>query len=184
MILGSKTRLRAIEREDIPTFVRWLNDPAVRQYLEMYLPISRAEEEQWFEAYLKNSSSRIFTIIDTEDGVSIGNVGLHELDWKNRCATLGIVIAEKEYWGRGYGSDAIAALLDFAFREMNLHRIQLSVYEFNQRAKRCYEKCGFRHEGRAREAFFSGGRYHDSLLMAILRHEYLNEESPRGEAQD
>ncbi len=183
MILGEKTRLRAIEREDIPTFVRWLNDPEVRQYLEMYLPMSRAEEEQWFEAYLKNSSSRIFAI-ETEDGESIGNVGLHEIDWKNRSASLGIVIAEKEYWGRGYGSDAIVALVDFAFREMNLHRIQLSVYEFNQRAKRCYEKCGFHEEGRAREAFYSDGRYHDSLLMAILRHEYLNEESLRGEAHD
>jgi RimJ/RimL family protein N-acetyltransferase len=183
MILGKKTRLRAIEREDIPTFVGWLNDPEVRQYLEMYLPLSMAEEEQWFEAYLKDSSSRIFAI-ETEDGETIGNIGLHKLDWKNRNATLGIVIAEKKYWGRGYGSDAIAALLGFAFREMNLHRIQLSVYEFNQRARRCYEKCGFRHEGTCREAFFSDGRYHASLLMAILRHEFLDEEFPRGEAQD
>ncbi len=175
MILGKKTRLRAIEREDIPTFVRWFNDPEVRQYLEMYLPMSKAEEEQWFEAYLKNSNSRIFAV-ETEDGENIGNVGLHEIDWKNRSATLGVVIAEKEYWGRGYGSDAIVALVDFAFREMNLHRIQLSVYDFNERAKRCYEKCGFREEGRAREAFYSDGRYHDSLLMAILRDEYLSGE--------
>jgi RimJ/RimL family protein N-acetyltransferase len=184
MILGKKTRLRAIEREDIPTFVRWFNDPEVRQYLEMYLPMSRAEEEQWFEAYLEDSTSRIFAIVDAEDGVVIGNVGLHGLDWKNRSATLGIVIAEKEYWGRGYGSDAITALLDFAFGEMNLHRIQLSVYEFNQRAMRCYEKCGFRHEGRARDAFYSRGRYHDSFLMAVLRQDFASHDLAGGETQD
>lgn len=178
MILGEKTRLRAIEREDIPTFVRWFNDPEVRRYLEMYLPMSRAEEEQWFEAYLKNDSSRFFGI-ETGEGVLIGNVGLHSIDWKNRSAVLGIVIAEKEYWGRGYGSDAITTLLRFAFGEMNLHRIHLSVFDFNERAIGCYEKCGFRHEGRAREAMYRDGSYHDSLHMAILRQDFFNEDSPR-----
>jgi RimJ/RimL family protein N-acetyltransferase len=175
VILGEKTRLRAIEREDIPTFVRWLNDPAVRYYLEMYLPMSKAEEEQWFEAHLKDKNSHIFAI-ETEDGVPIGNIGLHSVDWRNRSAVLGIVIAEKEYWGQGYGTDAITALLGFAFREMNLHRVFLFTYDFNERAIRCYEKCGFQHEGRAREAVFRDGRYHDSLLMGILRGDFINEE--------
>lgn len=183
MILGQKTRLRAIEREDIPTFVRWLNDPEVRHYLEVYLPMSQAEEERWFERQLEDDSSRVFGV-ETEEGVLIGNVGLSDLDWKNRSAFLGIVIAEKEYWGRGYGSDAIVTLLGFAFGEMNFHRIYLSVFDFNQRAVRCYEKCGFRHEGRAREALFRDGRYHDALQMAILRQEFFDKELTAGEALD
>ena len=105
MIRGERIRLRAIEREDIPAFVRWFNDPEVRHYLEMYLPMSKAGEEQWFEAHLKDESSQIFAI-ETDEGELVGNIGLGDLDWKNRSATLGIVIAEKEYWGRGYGSDA------------------------------------------------------------------------------
>jgi len=177
VILGEKTRLRAIEREDIPTFVRWFNDPEVRRYLEMYMPMSKAEEEQWFERYLKDDNSRFFGI-ETCDGVLIGNVGLHSIDWKNRSAVLGVVIAEKEYWGKGYGSDAITTLLSFVFGEMNLHRIHLSAFEFNERAIACYEKCGFRHEGRAREAMYRDGRYHDSMHMAILRQDFFNEDSP------
>ncbi len=177
MIVGQKTRLRAIEREDIPTFVKWLNDPEVRHYLEMYLPMSKAEEEGWFEAQLKDDSSRIFAI-ETEEGVHIGNISLGDLDWKNRNAFLGIVIGEKEYWEQGYGTDAVIALLDFAFKEMNLHRIYLFTYDFNQRAIRCYEKCGFRHEGRARQAHFQDGRYHDHILMGILREEFLNRAPP------
>jgi RimJ/RimL family protein N-acetyltransferase len=183
VIVGQKTRLRAIEREDIPNFVRWLNDPEVRRYLELYLPISKAEEEKWFETQLENESSRVFGI-ETEEGVLIGNIGLSELDWKNRNAYLGIVIAEKGYWGQGYGSDAITSLLRFAFGEMNLHRISLSVFDFNQRAIRCYEKCGFRHEGRAREALYRDGSYRDTFQMAILRHELPDAESPQDKTPD
>jgi UDP-4-amino-4,6-dideoxy-N-acetyl-beta-L-altrosamine N-acetyltransferase len=183
VIVGEKSHLRAIEREDIPTFVRWLNDPEVRHYLNLYLPLSKAQEEEWFAAHLRDDSSRVFTI-ETEDGVAIGNIGLHDLDWKNRSALLGIVIAEKEYWGQGYGSDAITALLRFAFGEMNLHRIWLAVFDFNERAIRCYEKCGFRHEGRAREAMFRDGRYHDALQMAILQQEFTGLESPPGGTVD
>lgn len=135
--------------------------------------MSRAEEEGWFEALLQDDSRRIFAI-ETEEGSHIGNIGLGDVDWRNRKAALGIAIAEKEYWGRGYGTDAVMTLLDFAFNEMNLHRVHLSVFEFNRRAIRCYEKCGFRHEGREREAFFRDGRYHDSLLMGILREEFIN----------
>ncbi len=95
---------------------------------------------------------------------------MHNIDWKNRSAELlGIFTGEKEYWGQGYGSDAINALLRFAFREMNLHRIYLHVHDYNERAIRCYEKCGFQLEGRQREALFRDGRYHDVLLMSILR---------------
>ena len=171
MIQGQKTKLRAIEREDLPIFVRWFNDPEVRQYLAMYMPMSMAEEEKWFERQLEDRDGKIFAI-ETEDGVHIGNCGLHSIDWKNSKAYLGIVIGEKEYWNQGYGSDAIRVLLGFAFGEMNLHRVFLTVYGYNERAIRCYEKCGFRHEGRQREARFSDGRYHDELMMGILREEF------------
>lgn len=179
MIHGQKTKLRAIEREDISTFVRWFNDPEVRQYLAMYMPMSMAEEERWFEEQLADQSSRIFAI-ETHEGVHIGNIGLHSIDWKNRKAVLGIVIGEWEYWGQGYGSDAIRTLLGFAFGEMNLHRVYLTVYGCNERAIRCYARSGFRHEGRLREARFSDGRYHDELMMGILREEFEASQSEGG----
>ncbi|HID86791.1 MAG TPA: N-acetyltransferase [Anaerolineae bacterium] len=171
MIEGEKVKLRAIEREDIPRFVRWLNDRELLGYLTRYMPLSKAEEERWFERQLEDESGRIFAI-ETREGVHIGNIGLHEIDWKNGHAELGIFIGEKEYWGQGYGTDAILTLLDFAFNEMNLHRVYLRVLAFNHRAIRCYEKCGFALEGTEREAVFRDGRYHDQLLMGILREEF------------
>jgi RimJ/RimL family protein N-acetyltransferase len=87
---------------------------------------------------------------------------------------LGIIIGDKGHWGRGYGSDAIGALLRWAFDNLNLNRIHLTVWSYNTRAIRCYEKCGFRHEGIMRQARYYDGQYHDEWVMAILRDEFLN----------
>ncbi len=170
MLFGESVRLRAIEREDIPTFVRWFNDPEVRRYLLMYEPLSKAREERWFEAHLDKQNEFIFAIeVRTEEGwVHIGNIGLHRVDWKNRNATLGIALGEKAYWGRGYGTDAVRTALRFAFQELNLHRVELEVVADNLRAIRCYEKAGFVREGTRREAIFRDGRYHDAHVMAVL----------------
>ena len=136
-------------------------------------PLSTADEERWFERQLEDQNSELFAI-ETADGVHIGNIGLHDVNCQHRHAQLGIVIGEKEYWGKGYGSDAVRTALRFAFETMNLHRVSLRVYEDNARAIRTYEKCGFQHEGRAREAIFRKGRYYDELRMGILRREFAN----------
>jgi RimJ/RimL family protein N-acetyltransferase len=179
MIVGQRTRLRAIERSDIPAFLRWLNDPEVRRHVSRVLPISQAEEERWFEGLLGDDSRHIFAV-DTSEGEHIGSCGLHDLDWKNRNAVCGIVIGDKSRWNQGYGTDALRTLLRFAFEELNLHRVFLHVYGFNQRAIRCYEKVGFRHEARLRERRFTAGRYVDDLVMGILRDEW-NAQGDRNE---
>ncbi|MER3398817.1 MAG: N-acetyltransferase [Chloroflexota bacterium] len=174
MLIGDRVRLRGIEREDLPTFVRWFNDPEVRQYLMMYEPMSMAKEERWFEEMLEHKNDFVFAIEAQigEQWVHIGNVGLHRIDWKNRTAMFGIALGEKAYWGQGFGTDATRTMLRFAFEELNLHRVELEVFDFNPRAMRSYEKAGFRHEGTRRQALFRHGRYHDVHLMAILQSEY------------
>ena len=169
-IQGQRTRLRAIERDDLPRFVRWFNDPETRGYLAMRYPLSLVEEEQWLEK-LATRDDYVFAI-EAEDGTHIGNIGLHDIQAENRCAVLGIIIGEKDHWDRGYGTDAIRAVLQWAFDYVNLHRVMLRVHEHNPRAIRCYEKCGFQHEGRLRESCFRGGQYYDELIMGILRHEF------------
>lgn len=175
MLIGERVRLRSIEREDLPTFVRWFNDPEVRQYLLMYEPMSMAKEERWFEEMLERKNDFLFAIEAQigEQWVHIGNVGLHRIDWKNRTAVFGIVLGEKAYWGQGFGTDATRTILRFAFEELNLHRVELEVFDFNTRAMRSYEKAGFHHEGTRRQALFRHGRYHDVHLMSILQSEYL-----------
>ncbi len=180
MLYGDRIRLRGIERTDIPTFTRWFNDPEVRQYLAMYAPISTAMEERWFEARLEAKDEHMFAIEARagDDWIHIGSAGLNRIDWKNRNATFGISLGEKTFWGKGYGTDATVTMLRFAFDELNLHRVELEVYECNPRAMRCYEKAGFRHEGIRRQALFRDGRYQDTHRMAVLRDEFRYHAGP------
>ena len=90
---------------------------------------------------------------------------------EDRNADFGIAI-ERGHWDQGYGTDATRTILRFAFTEMNLHRVSLGVLDYNARARRCYEKCGFREEGRVREHHFHDGRWHDQIMMGILQHEF------------
>jgi RimJ/RimL family protein N-acetyltransferase len=95
-----------------------------------------------------------------------------DTDWISRNAEVGIVIGEKDYWNKGYGSEAMQLMLKHGFETLNLHRIWLRVYGFNTRAIRAYEKSGFVHEGRKREASFIQGKYHDVLIMSVLQPEW------------
>lgn len=174
MTVGEKIRLRPIERDDLPVYVRWFGDPEVRRHLAVYLPFSLAQEEEWFAGLAGriNSGREVLLAVETAEGIHIGNVGLHAINWKDRSTELGIVIGEKSYWGQGYGSDAVRTLLRLAFETMNLHRVFLRVDADNGRAIRCYEKCGFQREGVLRDAVFRDGRYYDQLLMSILQTEF------------
>jgi RimJ/RimL family protein N-acetyltransferase len=171
---GDSVRLRPIERDDLPTYVAWFGDPEVRRHLDLYLPFSLAQEERWFEGLQArlDKQETVLLAIETSEGVHIGNVGLVPINWKDRNAEAGITIGDKSYWDRGYGSSAIRAMLEIAFRQMNLHRVFLRVHEDNLRGIRCYEKVGFKQEGTMRESVFKEGAYRDVHLMGILRPEY------------
>lgn len=174
MLYGKGLRLRAIERADIPNFVRWFNDPEVRRFLLRHRPLSQAEEERWFEEQLSRTDTLILAIEVQvgEEWVHIGNIGLHRIDLKNRTATLGIVIGEKAFWGKGYGREALRVLLRYAFFELGLHRVELETFAFNERALRCYRAVGFKEVGVRRQALFRDGAFHDLILMDLLAEEF------------
>ena len=175
MIYGERIRLRAPEREDLPRFVAWLNDPEVREHILLYQPMSLAEEEHWFEEMLKRPDEEHPMVIEIRQGDSwkaVGNCGMLNLDWRNRSSELGIFIGDKSHWNQGYGSEVMQLLLAHGFNTLNLHRIYLRVNETNQRGIRAYEKAGFVHEGRWRQAQFQDGRYIDVLWMSVVRSEW------------
>jgi RimJ/RimL family protein N-acetyltransferase len=118
----------------------------------------------------------VFSILIIDElslGKHIGNCGLHNIDWKNRVTEVGIMIGEKEYQGKGYGTEAMELLLKYGFETVNLNRIQLHVYDFNIRAIKSYTKIGFIEEGRMRQAQFKNGKYCDMILMSMLHEEWL-----------
>jgi len=168
MIIGEKVNIRAVEKDDLPRYVRWFNDPEVRENLAMFYPMSLAEEEKWFEDKLKRGENSKTFAVETKEGVHIGGTGLDSINWKDRNAEFGIFIGEKNYWNKGYGTDATKTIVKFAFEEMNLARVYLRVYDDNPRAIRVYEKAGFEREGVLRKHIFRKGRYSDVIIMGIL----------------
>lgn len=180
MIRGERIYLRPAEREDLPTFVRWLTDAEVTRTLGIRSPFSLAMEEKWFEGMVERQgkSDYHFVICLIDGDRPIGTAGLHGLDLENGGAEFGISIGEKAEWDRGYGTDALRAICDFGFGALRLERIDLHVYAENARAIRSYEKAGLRHEGRLRHANFREGRHSDVLIMSILRDEWLALDRP------
>lgn len=181
VIRGERVYLRGSERSDIPTFVRWFNDGEYLQYLGMRAPMSEAGEETWFTEMMarEGKDAYHFVMCRLEDDKPIGTIGLFAIDQLNGSAGIGIGIGEKQLWGQGYGTDAMFALLDFGFGQLRLERMWLEVYDYNARARRSYEKCGFMLEGTERHAMFRHGEYHDMHLMAILREEWAAQERKR-----
>lgn len=177
MILGENIRLRAIERTDIPRFVRWMNDPEVTQFLLMSSPLSFAMEEKWFDEQAQRpphlGQVLAIEVRVGDEWVHIGNTGLHNVDPINRTAEFGIIIGEKDYWNRGFGTRAVRLTLQHGFEHLNLNRIYLDVFETNPRAMRAYESAGFTHEGVLRKAIFKNGRYIDVMIMSMLQSEWM-----------
>jgi len=174
MFRGGKVQLAVVQREYLPQYVEWLNDWQVAQFLNpgIPMPFNLEDETDWFDNRRKSKENFVFAIITLDENKLIGNCGLHNVDLKNRTAVFGIFIGDKNYWNKGYGTDATRALLRFAFGELGLNRVELEVYDFNPRAMRAYEKAGFRSEGVRRQALYREGKFHNIHRMGILREEW------------
>lgn len=174
MIEGKLVNLRAPDIGDLERNTRWVNDREVTRFLAFRYQMSLAAEENWLRDVAAKPASyeRVFLAIETKEGTHIGNTNLFEVKAEDRKAKLGIMIGERSCWSKGYGTDALMTLLRFAFEEMNLNRVELDVFDFNERGIAAYRKCGFVEEGRRRQALYRGGKYHDVLVMGVLRGEW------------
>ncbi len=176
MIYGERIRLRAPEREFIPLFTEWINDPEVIHGLQIISPMSLVGEEIWFDNMLKRPKFEQPLTIECKDNqgnyIPIGNIGLLAIDWISRKSEFGIMIGNKNYWNKGLGTEAIKVFLNYCFNTINLNCVRLSVYSYNIKAKQLYEKMGFKYEGKLREAIYKFGEYHDEIKMSILKSEW------------
>lgn len=131
------------------------------------------ETEKYILATASQSSAKAYMIEEKETNQIIGIIFLINIDYKNRSAECIIDIGVKTMWGKGIGKTAISLIFEFAFNELHLHQISLQVFSFNERDIKLYEKLGFVFEGRLRETLYRFGEWHDTILMGILKDEYL-----------
>lgn len=173
MLRGEKVALRPVEREDLKRLHELWQDVELAMLAGgAWSPWPLAAEEKDFDKHLEDEDKSDFVI--EADGKVIGDIGLHREDRNRRdgTASMGVSILDREYLGKGYGRDAIAVLLDWAFRIQNYRRIWLETLGRNERAIRCYRSLGFVEEGRLRQHAYSNGAYDDVICMGLLRDEW------------
>ena len=165
--------LRRHVPENLGAFRRWYADPEIARLARYQESPMRPEEiERFFAARVVGPDALAMAIHEASTGRLIGTCAFSQLDGDNGSALFHITIGEKDTWGQGYGTEATRLMLDHAFGSLGLHRIALFVFEFNERAIRAYQRCGFVLEGRSRESIWRDGRWWDELAMSVLESDW------------
>jgi RimJ/RimL family protein N-acetyltransferase len=173
-LVGKKVVLRPINTEsDRAAMTRWVNDPEITFCLKHVLPITAREECEWLDGIGKSTKNITLAIETKDDHKLIGSMGIHDIWWTSRVGTTGALIGEKEYWGRGYGTDAKMILLNYAFNTLNLQKICSTVIAFNKRSLRYSLHCGYTIEGRRPHHIFRNGRYYDLIDLGLFKKDWL-----------
>ncbi|MDR2516375.1 MAG: GNAT family N-acetyltransferase [Spirochaetaceae bacterium] len=177
---GNKCYLSPINVNDAEKFAEWLNDLEVTVNLTLYNNVINTENEK---ALLENlSKEHHYSIIDQETNALLGSCGFVDIDHLNQTAEVGICIGNKQYWNRGYGTEALILLLDYGFKALNLHNVLIRVYAFNERAAKCYEKAGFKLMGKRRDTLRRGKKKYDVTYLDILYDEFYETNAARIES--
>ncbi len=174
LLLSEEIKLSSIKESDIDAIVEWFDDYEFLTYFDMLPAIPQIKEQvnETLEYFTKPQNRIIFAIRHIASKKIIGITGLDDIQWNNGTATLFIGIGDKEHTGKGYGKEALKMLINFGFYELNLHRLQLSVIAYNERAIGLYEGIGFVKEGAYREFINRGGRRVDLNLYGLLKREW------------
>jgi RimJ/RimL family protein N-acetyltransferase len=171
----SLVTLRPLAETDVDHIMTWVNRPEIVGNLAAFsgTAMTRDDELAWIRRTL-TTSDRVWSVVATDGGRYLGQVGIHQIHARSKVGRLGVVIATREEMGKGYGSAAIRAALDRGFGELGLHKLWLMVFRKNERGQRLYKKLGFVEEGILREEYFHEGGWHDMVRMSMLAHEHAS----------
>lgn len=166
--------LRSIESDDInQTYLNWLNNPEVNQFLETrFLPQSIEAIQSYWYKHRDDKCNPWFAITLTDEKKHIGNIKIGPIQWIHRNADISLFIGERDCWGNGYATEAIELVRDWAFHELDLQKLNSGIYSGNIGSRRAFEKCGFKLEGTLREEVYSNGSRIDVWRMGLTRNDW------------
>ena len=169
---GERIYLRPLDKGDLKYIKKWGNDAEILSLIGEVKPMTQGDVEAFFEKVQNDKNRDWFTIVLKENNRVIGEAGLLRMFKPWRTTDMTIIIGEKDVWGKGYGTETIHLLMEYAFKQLNFHRISIGVVDFNERAIRFWEKVGFKKEGVQRDGYFFNDKYYDFVMMSILEDEY------------
>lgn len=173
VLKGQKVTLRPPDENDAARFVAWFADLEVTRYLAERFPMSLQQEEDFIKR-IGESKNDVWWVIEAE-GKAIGATGIHRIDWINAHAITGTVIGDKTCWRKGYGSESMALRTEYAFRQLNLHKLKSGAIMDNEPSKRALQKAGYQQVGVEREESWRDGGWRDHWLCEILRADWERE---------
>ena len=168
VLTGGLVRLEPLTDSVLADYLAGLADPEVRRLTGSHAPLDQARVRQWLTSRADQHDRADWAVLRRRDGAFLGEAVLNDLDPDNASANYRIWLAGQQAFGKGYGTEATRLVVDYAFDVAGLHRLSLGVFDFNPRARRVYEKCGFRLEGRLRHTLRWDGQWHDELVMSVL----------------
>lgn len=171
-LVGERIYLRPLEPSDAAAVTPWFNDPDTRRTILWHRPMTVAGEEDFLRKLAQSETDVVLGISLKADDRLIGVTGLHKIDFRDRHAEFGINLGDAAERGKGYGTEATRLIVGYAFETLNLNRVELRVYENNERAIRAYQRVGFQREGVLRRSVHREGRWMDTYVMAVLRDEW------------
>lgn len=169
-LTGPRLYLREVRPSDVnETYYRWMNDPEVTRYLESRFYPNALEGLREYVTSKLSDRDNVFLAMVLHDGDRhIGNIKLGPIHWIHRYADIGLLIGEKDCWGKGYATEAIRLVVDYAFHALNLHKLTAGCYALNQGSVKAFERIGFVVEGVRRQRFYYGGAYIDEILLGLV----------------
>ncbi len=170
MLEGKQVIVRPVEEKDLTLLAGWRNAEANRPFFFNPWPVYPGGQKTWY-ANLVADRTRLLMMIDTRAGRSVGMIGIAGIDWRNQECELGPGIVVPEERGNGYIEEAIELVVTYCFTELNLHRLHCACYPFN-RVIEMMKLFGFQQEGVLRQAAFARGKFHDKIILGLLREEW------------
>jgi RimJ/RimL family protein N-acetyltransferase len=169
VLTGSRVRLEPLGPAVLEPYWQALEDPEGRRLTGTHAEFTREQAENWLRTRAEHHDRADWAAVRIEDGEYLGEAVVLDLDAENESAGYRVALAGPHVYGRGYGTEVTRLVVDHALDTVGLHRLELEVFAYNPRARRVYEKCGFRLEGRRRDALLWEGSRHDVLVMSVLR---------------
>ncbi len=170
-ICGKKCFLSPIDVADYQLYAKWANDYEIVRFLpHWYFVINSDRQKEFLD---KKSKEHNYSIIDLKSDQLIGSIGFNSIDNIHRNAEIGITIGNKDFWKKGYASEAIQLLTGYGFNSLNLNSIKLEVYSTNKAAIDCYLSNGFKQAGSLRQSIYFEGKYIDLIIMDIIKDDYI-----------
>jgi RimJ/RimL family protein N-acetyltransferase len=173
-LIGENIYLRPLNPEDLKKgYLKWINNPEINRYLMVGTrPTSFPKLCEYYEKIMKSDRDVMFAIVVKKTDKHIGNIKIGDIDWINRHANCGRLIGDKRYWDKGYGTEALRLVIDYAFNTLNLNRVYTGALVDNVGAIKSCERVGMKKEGAFSQYCFIGGEYKDVVQLAITRDRY------------